>query len=192
MPRALRQGQRQMVYFIKPIGMDGPIKIGCSVSPDNRRETLAQWSPFPLEVVAQIEGDFGLERRFHCKFNGSSRGREWFDNTPELTWAIASIQVGAFDLDSLPSGGSLTNFRRQRDLSFITPAHRYRRSASSRIRHLKWQSDLDWREVAASTAIPSDRSEDAEWLARKPEIEAQIAAWKAKYPLRPAPESAAA
>ena len=43
------------VYFIKPIGMDGPIKIGCSVSPDRRRETLEWWCPFPLEILAEIE-----------------------------------------------------------------------------------------------------------------------------------------
>lgn len=36
------------VYFIKPIGMDGPIKIGCSDKPARRLITLAAWSPFGM------------------------------------------------------------------------------------------------------------------------------------------------
>lgn len=91
------------VYFIKPIGMDGPIKIGCSVSPDNRIETLATWSPFPLEVITSLDGDRALERRFHAAFMEHHLGHEWFTAAPEIIAAIDAISAGRFDVDTLPA-----------------------------------------------------------------------------------------
>src|SRR3546814_12747101 len=38
------------VYFIRPIGQAGPVKIGCSVGPNKRRPELETWSPVPLEI----------------------------------------------------------------------------------------------------------------------------------------------
>lgn len=93
------------VYFIKPIGMDGPIKIGCSDKPGDRRATLETWSPLPLEVVAQIKGDFELERRFHTMFVADHQRREWFTVTDALLAVIASINAGTFDEDVLPPMG---------------------------------------------------------------------------------------
>lgn len=90
------------VYFIKPIGMAGPVKIGCSFSPNGRRETLEIWSPFPLEIAAEIEGDFDLERRFHAAFESSYQGREWFRASEKLSETIRAIRTGEFDLSSLP------------------------------------------------------------------------------------------
>lgn len=93
---------RNRVYFIKPIGMNGPIKIGCSASPDGRRSVLATWSPFALEVVAEIEGDFQLEQRFHARFLGQHERREWFTASPDLLATIAQIAAGKFDPSTLP------------------------------------------------------------------------------------------
>lgn len=90
------------VYFIKPVGMDGPIKIGCSVSPDGRRQTLAVWSPFALEIVAEIEGNFQMERRFHARHLASRERGEWFTATELLKADIASIRAGTFDAAVLP------------------------------------------------------------------------------------------
>lgn len=97
------------VYFIKPIGMDGPVKIGCSRWPEQRRDTLATWSPFPLEVVAELEGDLLLERRFHAKFLPQHLHREWFNFTPELGEVIAAICAGTFDHETLPAPGRIPN-----------------------------------------------------------------------------------
>lgn len=90
------------VYFIKPIGMDGPIKIGCSAAPERRREGLELWCPIPLEIIAEIEGDRQLERRFHSRFLGCYIRHEWFNATPELVETIAAIRAGIFDLTTLP------------------------------------------------------------------------------------------
>jgi hypothetical protein len=89
------------VYFIKPVGFDGPIKIGCSALPVSRRDALAHWSPFPLEILAEIEGGLSLERRFHYHFHAWHEHREWFTATPELLTAIAAINAGTFDVSSL-------------------------------------------------------------------------------------------
>lgn len=90
------------VYFIRPIGMDGPVKIGCSRTPEGRRANIAPWSPFPLEVVAEIEGDFELERRFHAKFVSDHSHSEWFRWSAELQATIDAIRGGSFDTASLP------------------------------------------------------------------------------------------
>jgi hypothetical protein len=90
------------VYFIRPIGMKGPIKIGCSFSPTGRKSSLETWSPFPLEVVAEIDGGEQLERRFHQRFIASHKHREWFDWTPELGATIEAIVDGSFDVTTLP------------------------------------------------------------------------------------------
>lgn len=90
------------VYFIKPIGMDGPIKIGCSRVPAKRKSALETWSPFPLEIVAEIEGDFTLERRFHALFRDCHERQEWFSCSPELLQCITEINAGTFDTATLP------------------------------------------------------------------------------------------
>lgn len=82
------------VYFIKPIGMDGPIKIGCSYMPLNRLRALMGWSPFPLELLATFEGDFDDERRMHSLFSACRDQGEWFHPAPDLLSLIARLQAG--------------------------------------------------------------------------------------------------
>lgn len=91
------------VYFIKPVGMQGPVKVGCSISPDGRRASLETWSPFSLEIIAEIEGDHDLERRFHGRFIPSHRSREWFDWSPDIQAVIEAVNAGTFDTGDLPA-----------------------------------------------------------------------------------------
>lgn len=100
------------VYFIKPVGMDGPIKIGCSQSPQLRREALDNWSPFALEIVAEIEGGFDLERRFHALFVETHQRREWFGWSKRLAATIAAIRDGTFDLATLPEPIHVAHYTR--------------------------------------------------------------------------------
>src|SRR3546814_12248774 len=62
------------VYFIRPIGQAGPVKIGCSVGPNKRRHELEKWTPVPLEIVAEIDGGFDIERRYHAKLDRKDIG----------------------------------------------------------------------------------------------------------------------
>lgn len=62
------------IYFIRPVGQRGPIKIGCSYLPLDRLRGLCQWSPLPLEVVATCDGQHhGVERRLHLMFRTAPR-----------------------------------------------------------------------------------------------------------------------
>lgn len=83
------------VYFAKPIGMDGPVKIGCSNNSIKRLKSLATWSPFPLEIVAVVPGGFHLERNIHDCFACSHSHREWFHPSPRLTEAMNALSRGA-------------------------------------------------------------------------------------------------
>src|SRR3546814_4337127 len=96
------------VYFIRPIGQAGPVKIGCSVGPNKRRHELETWSPVPLEIVAEIDGGFDIERRFHAKFQDTHERREWFTWSQGLDDTITAINAGAFDVSTLPEPVQIT------------------------------------------------------------------------------------
>lgn len=156
------------VYFIKPIGMNGPVKIGVSYSPDSRRKTLESWAPFPLEIVAEIEGDTNIERRFHTRFAGSYVKHEWFNWTPELQDTIDAINAGSFDLDSLPDPVSLP--RKARDNSYITESWKYERSVRSRLN--------GWRDSYTRLAeiLGPDRYDPSfDWTLHRDALEALVA-----------------
>lgn len=123
------------VYFIKPIEHEGPIKIGRSCSPDNRLATLATWCPFPLELVAQIEGPKELERRFHHHFLDLHIRHEWFRVSNELQAVIREINEGVFNVDTLPEPKKLPVAPRSTD--YLTEAWRYQRSICSRLNFRK-------------------------------------------------------
>lgn len=77
------------IYFMKPVGMDGPIKIGCSRNLDGRLQHLARWSPFPLEFIGSVKGDIVFERAIHRRFAADLVHSEWFRPSPELSEFMA-------------------------------------------------------------------------------------------------------
>ncbi len=83
---------RRFVYFIKPIGMDGPIKIGCANKPEQRLIDLMSWCPFPLKIMATVPGGFAEERRLHQMFAADRLRAEWFRTTRELLGFIETIR----------------------------------------------------------------------------------------------------
>lgn len=82
------------VYFIKPVGMDGPIKIGCSGVPEQRLLSLAMWSPFPLEIIVTIKGGIRLEKNIHECFSYLHSHHEWFAADDRLISAIDLLKRG--------------------------------------------------------------------------------------------------
>lgn len=89
------------IYFVRPVGMGGPVKIGLSERTEARIRDLAEWSPFELEIVAQIEGDYQLEKNIHECFANSYLRREWFKATPRLNAMIDALQAGKAIEDAL-------------------------------------------------------------------------------------------
>lgn len=82
------------VYFVRPIGMEGPVKIGCTSEPVKRLKQLMLMSPFPLEIVAMFPGDESDEAAMQGMFAGQRLHGEWFAASDRLTALIASIQQG--------------------------------------------------------------------------------------------------
>lgn len=96
------------VYFLRPIGADGPVKIGSSIAPWNRLSIYMAWSPVRLELAATLVGGQHLERRFHAAFAAHHSHHEWFRAAPEITSAIEAIKAGTFDPATLPDARCLT------------------------------------------------------------------------------------
>lgn len=82
------------VYFIRPIGMAGPIKIGHSAEPRARILTLSTWSPFPLEIITTIPGGRDLECNVHDCFANLHSHREWFHAGKDLLLFIEKLKEG--------------------------------------------------------------------------------------------------
>lgn len=101
--------QCKFVYFIRPVGHEGPIKIGCSGVPSGRLLSLMAWSPIDLEIIAQVPGDFAMEHQVHCRFARDHLRHEWFRATPSLLAFISTVQAtGKLDaIHDLPVTGSL-------------------------------------------------------------------------------------
>ena len=85
---------RTRVYFARPIGMPGPIKIGCTTNIETRLSSLSTWSPFPLELILTIPGDAKLEGAIHDRFAGDHLHREWFSPSDGLLAFIRRVISG--------------------------------------------------------------------------------------------------
>lgn len=111
------------VYFIKTKGMDGPWKIGFSCIPQNRLETLMSWSPFELEIVAQVPGSFADEQYLHRCFARSHRHGEWFNDSERLANAVAQIaaagSVNVVRSWLLPEGSVRSGVARRREPQMV-------------------------------------------------------------------------
>ncbi|MBZ9894213.1 GIY-YIG nuclease family protein [Mesorhizobium sp. BR1-1-6] len=84
----------QHVYFIKPVGMAGPVKIGCTIDVNKRLSEMQKSSPLPLELAAFVPGGLGLERKLHAYFQRQHSHGEWFHWSFELTALIQKIRDG--------------------------------------------------------------------------------------------------
>lgn len=134
----MKGGQRRdkgaIVYFFKPVGCEGPIKIGCSQWPAERMKSLSVWAPVPLEMIGAVPGTFDDERFLHLCFAKSHSHREWFHASPRLLDAICVIlaagTVAAVRGKLSPEGSIGRSYERMK-----TPEYRRYRSYSSRIRH---------------------------------------------------------
>lgn len=102
------------IYFMKPIGMIGPIKIGCSGWPDERVKQLMVWSPYPLEIVHSFEGGQSTERKLHHCFADLHSHGEWFHPGTRLLKAIEAMKNGTpveLAVDFNDDKGSILNGR---------------------------------------------------------------------------------
>lgn len=79
------------IYFFKPVGLDGPIKIGFSHRPIGRLAQYASWSPVRLEMIGFVPAQPEDENFLHQCFADIHSHNEWFFATTALRLAIARI-----------------------------------------------------------------------------------------------------
>lgn len=91
------------VYFMRPVGCTGPVKIGCSSYLPKRLNDLSVWSPVPLEVFASFPGGIAQEWAIQYKFRDSLSHHEWFHWSPELESLMLDVAAGDFDIASIPT-----------------------------------------------------------------------------------------
>lgn len=72
------------VYFLRPIGQLGPVKIGCSVFPEGRLDSFTIWSPVKLELITSVPGTHADEKALHGMFREHHLHGEWFGASKEL------------------------------------------------------------------------------------------------------------
>jgi hypothetical protein len=89
------------VYFLRPVGQLGPVKIGCSKLPDLRLETLTTWSPVRLELICSVPGTHKDERTLHGMFRKHHVHGEWFGASKELLALIDHCALNG-ELPELP------------------------------------------------------------------------------------------
>lgn len=197
----MKQKGPPLVYFIKPVGMEGPIKIGFSFVPANRVIDLAAWSPWPLELMGTVPGTGKDERFLHACFHQSHSHREWFHGTLALQQAIKRIlAAGSIEAvrETLPAPGTIPRKPRTpwtEDRKLIR-SYDHRISKTSRSLRIKlgdesapWYRPLDVRQIMdrwqgsgrrapiTPTAAEIERLE--EYLA-DPEKHSVVPHWKAR------------
>jgi len=77
------------VYFVKPAGMPGPIKIGYAAHFGDRFRKLQAGSPIPLEAMRVVDGTAQTELALHRKFAAHRLHGEWFAPCADLLAFIA-------------------------------------------------------------------------------------------------------
>ena len=97
---------QSFIYFLRPVGQPGPIKIGYSVRPDKRREWFNAWAPVPLELVHAMPGGSQLESKLHLAFADTHSHSEWFAASPRLLSMIDALMAGVpvEEIDLRPTG----------------------------------------------------------------------------------------
>lgn len=105
----------KQVYFMRQVGGIGNIKIGYSWVPRRRLESLAAWSPEPLEILVAIDGDGALERRIQERFLDSLSHHEWFRPAPDLLAMIERLRAGVpvEEAIDLPDKASVRSVKRR-------------------------------------------------------------------------------
>jgi hypothetical protein len=143
------------VYFIRPVGMDSPVKIGTSWDPESRLATLGTWSPLPLEIALKIPGGLDEEKYLHNHFAADHSHHEWFRASPELLSVMADLKAGLplSDLVDTTVEASLIRRARYVGRSAKPEWHRQRKSYRLRFAFAQHKASIPG---AGLTSIPRD------------------------------------
>jgi hypothetical protein len=124
--------------------MAGPIKVGCSQSPEARLKSLDIWSPFPLELIVSCEGGHSDERNVHWHLREERLHGEWFAWSERIANLIRFVQRNGQlpPLERAPYGK--TGMGRGRNPSRDPELASAKRRLSARIRSAEVHAFTRW------------------------------------------------
>lgn len=127
---------------MKPIGSDGPIKIGCTSSPLKRLRACEIWSPVQLEIIATAAGSHEEEGFLHAKFSDEWLHGEWFEPSTALNVLIRHVaDEGEFPGDYFPSCWSEWVAHWKRKDRKISKRDALTAAEKSKISHEVWEAE---------------------------------------------------
>jgi hypothetical protein len=88
---AVRRNRPKAVYFARPVGMRGPIKIGCSADARRRVQAL-RYRGRRCVLLATLHGAFQLEGLLHLQFGRYRLHGEWFAAGKRLVEFVRPLQ----------------------------------------------------------------------------------------------------
>ena len=150
-------GGGTFIYFVKPVGLDGPIKIGCSMYPGRRLKAFMDWSPFELEIIVSFPGTRALEANIHDCFAKLQFRGEWFHAAPRLLSAVEKLKAGVPIAEAIDLSAREGNLRKSRG-SRVRASKEYRLYCSYRHR-INWAMSRAEKEIGERVISPSDVSE---------------------------------
>lgn len=86
------------VYFLRIKGMRR-VKIGISIRPRSRLNSLMTACPFETELMGLIPGNRGVERQLHEEFDKQRCHGEWFDMDQRMEWRLRGLTLSFGDPD---------------------------------------------------------------------------------------------
>lgn len=133
------------IYFLRPIGADGPVKIGCSQEPTARLVQMMTFGHSQLEIVATVPGGPDLELNLHECFLDTHSHREWFNASPRMTAMLTALQDGKPIHEAVDLSRRLGTFKRKgRGPAKTSDAWKERIAFNRRRRHGRREEDSQW------------------------------------------------
>lgn len=121
--------RRGLLYFIRPVGAEGPVKVGYSAAPRSRLLNMMQWSPVELELILAVPAGPKDEFRAHRYFAETWIRHEWFAWSPRIAQVIDALRTGTAPDQAIPH----TATARPRPKTQYTPVIREKFSYAQRL-----------------------------------------------------------
>lgn len=100
-----RRNARSRIYFAQPVN-GGPIKIGMSGDVETRRQQLASWAPWGIEILCAFPGGQMRESALKWALRHYQIQGEWLRSCTSVWRVIAHVEAHG-DLEWLPREGDV-------------------------------------------------------------------------------------
>lgn len=100
----VHDGAQALIYFIRPVGLPGPVKVGFTKrDAATRMKDMQCGSPLELEVWAFFPGDTSDEYAIHYHLIDSHSHGEWFFYTDKMENLVENLKNDINILQAMPT-----------------------------------------------------------------------------------------